>query len=79
MKNERSSTNIQLNFKVSEWNIQVSSFLTRFRTYHCCGNQVTSLHEGDGFELVSKLFLVGNRFHVTLRIVRPEKLFKQKL
>jgi len=34
--------------------------------------QVSTLHKRVGKELISKNFLIGNRFHVTLRILNPK-------
>jgi len=39
--------------------------------------QVTGLHTGEGFESISEI-LTGDRFHVTLRILSREMLFKWK-
>jgi len=41
--------------------------------------QVTSLKKSDGFESVRRFYAIGNRFHVTLRILCPKILFKMFL
>jgi len=38
--------------------------------------EVNSLHKDEGFESVSKFFLIGHRFHVTLRIFSPTIFLK---
>jgi len=50
-----------------------SAFMTlrQFRLAHI-SFQVTSLHKGDEILSISKCFLIGNRFHVILRILSPE-------
>jgi len=38
--------------------------------------QVTSLHRGSSVKTISNFFKIGNGFHVTLRILSLEILFK---
>jgi len=55
--------------KRKSWLIEISKHI-----FLCI--QVTSLNEGEGFGSISNLFAIGNRFHVTPRIVSPTILFK---
>ena len=52
------------------------SFLRWLKLAHTC-IQATRFHTGEEFESISK-FLIGNRFHATLRIVGPTILEKKR-
>jgi len=41
--------------------------------------QMTSLHNDDEVESVSKVFKIENRFHVTACILSPETLFAKEI